>query len=268
MFFLYGLVTAAISIILCVLHLQQDLGNYFDFVGMLMVLGGSVSVLVMIFPWQLKNEIRLATRVLFKGGQVDLGGFNRICLNFVERHRGGGGASHEHQTSLFAEKVLSDGAELLQLGFTKDKIARILEERIYQWTERMGKVSGSIRSLAKYPPAFGLVGTVLGLVSLMRAISQGTSSNEAGLRMAVALVATLYGLLTANLLLNPAGERVGVYIYDEKKAADLALQAVLMAADSVSMLEAQEVLNSYVKDSDRINVIGGAGSAAGLGGMA
>jgi chemotaxis protein MotA len=125
----------------------------------------------------------------------------------------------------------------------------------------MARVSGAIRSLAKYPPAFGLVGTVLGLVSLMRAISQGTNSSEAGLRMAVALVATLYGLLTANLFLNPAGERVSVHTAEEKKAAEIAMQAVLLAADSVSLLEAQEVLNSYVRPDQRVDVFGNAGTA-------
>ncbi len=261
MFYVFGVITAVISIVLSVLHLKQDLGNYYDFVGMIVVLGGTLSVMIMIFPWQMKKEIKTAFGVLFVGKRVDLGLFNQACFGFIQSSGGGGTAKVNRDQDVFAESILADGAELLQLGFSKSKIERILEERIFQWNDRMARVSGAIRSLAKYPPAFGLVGTVLGLVSLMRAISQGTNSSEAGLRMAVALVATLYGLLTANLFLNPAGERVAVHTAEEKKAAEIAMQAVLLAVDSVSLLEAQEVLNSYVRPDQRVDVFGDARTA-------
>jgi chemotaxis protein MotA len=156
---------------------------------------------------------------------------------------------------------MTDGTELIALGFDHSKIHSILSERIYQWGERKQRVANSIRSLAKYPPAFGLVGTVLGLVSLMRSISDGASSSEAGVRMAVALVATLYGLLTANLILNPAGENILKSVNEEKKAAEIALEAILMAAQGVNLLEAQEVLNSHVGPDDRINILGSAATS-------
>lgn len=146
---------------------------------------------------------------------------------------------------------------MIQLGLGKERIAEILEERVFQTGRRRRRVGTAIRNLAKYPPAFGLMGTVLGLVNLMRGLASGLSAQQTGLEMAVALVATMYGLLLANLFINPAGEMVMKKATEDEDAAEIALEAVMLACDRVSMLEAQEVLNSYVDERYRIDVVGG-----------
>jgi chemotaxis protein MotA len=254
MFYLVGILVTVVCVSLSVLHLKQDLDNYFDFVGFLVVLGGTAALSIMIFPWQLRQEMRVSLKWLLLGRKVDFSIFNSKCFAFIQNARRGVFETQVVPQGTLADQILNDGAELIQLGFEAEKIQGILEERVYQWGERMHKVAGAFRSLAKYPPAFGLVGTVLGLVSLMRAISQGASSTEAGVRMAVALVATLYGLMVANLIINPAGERITLNANEEKKAAELAIQAVMLCVARVNLVEAQEVLNSYVKPSERIQL--------------
>jgi chemotaxis protein MotA len=183
------------------------------------------------------------------------------CLDFIRALQETG--TPQIRVTDLPSRILSEGAELIGLGFKTERIQIILDERIHQAFERAAKVSNSIRSLAKYPPAFGLVGTVLGLVSLMRAVSDGAGASETGTRMAVALTATLYGLLTANLFVAPAGEKVLALAGEEKTSAELALQAVLLASDRVTLVESQEMLNSFLDDQERISVQGaGARSAA------
>jgi hypothetical protein len=73
--------------------------------------------------------------------------------------------------------------------------------------------------------------------------------------MAIALVATLYGLLTANLFINPAGERILNRTLFEAKEGELALQAVLLASRGTPILQSQEFLNSFVPDDSRVNIL-------------
>lgn len=255
MFYLSGLIIAFGSILFSIVHLRQNASNYFDPVGLAVVIGGTIAVAVMIFPWEMHREIRDAIKRLFSNHRLDLKAINLECFEMVRKIREGA-ADFRPTSGSITGQTLIDGAELLSLGFGQEKIQLILEERLFQWNERKMKVANALRSLAKYPPAFGLVGTVLGLVSLMRAISDGASSSEAGFRMAVALVATLYGLLTANLILNPAGENVVKTTAEERKAAELALEAVLLASRGANLLEAQEMLNSHVAPEHRINILG------------
>jgi chemotaxis protein MotA len=259
MFYLSGLLVAFLSILFSIVHLRQSLTSYFDPVGFAVVIGGTVAVAVIVLPWEMHREIVAALKRLLGNERIDVKSINLECFEMIRRHQAGEPEFLPSSGSIVGQ-TLRDGKELMSLGFPREKIESILEERIFQWSERKAKVANSIRSLAKYPPAFGLVGTVLGLVSLMRAISDGASSSEAGFRMAVALVATLYGLLTANLVLNPAGENVLRSANEERKAAELALSAVLLAAEGATLLEAQETLNSHVAPESRIDLLGSIGA--------
>jgi len=255
MYFLIGLGISFISIVWSIIHLRQSAVNYLDPVGVAVVFGGTAAVAVMILPWSMLPEIKDAFRRLFGNRKVDMKILNHECLELVKNLQAGQ-TEYTPPNRTIAYQTLADGVELIGLGFTPEKIHTILEERVHHWMLRKQVVSGAIRSLAKYPPAFGLVGTVLGLVSLMRAISEGASSTEAGFRMAVALVATLYGLLIANLFLNPAGEFIAKHAEEEKKAAELSLEAILLAAEKVTLLEVQETLNSKVAPEHRANLVG------------
>jgi chemotaxis protein MotA len=257
MYYVIGLGVSFLSIVWSIIHLRQSATNYVDPVGFAVVFGGTLAVAIMVLPWNMARELRSSFKRLFSNRKIDYKSLNHECLELIQKLQNGN-AEYTAKESSIAHQTLSDGVELINLGFTPEKIHTILEERVHQWLERNQKIANSIRSLAKYPPAFGLVGTVLGLVSLMRAISEGASSTEAGFRMAVALVATLYGLLVSNLLLNPAGESILRSALDEKRAGDLALEAIMLAADNVTLLEAQEVLNSKVSPENRVNLMGDA----------
>jgi len=256
MYYIIGLVVSFLSIVWSIIHLRQSAINYIDPVGFAVVFGGTVAVAVMVLPWNMTREIRSSFKRLFSNRKIDYKLLTHDCLELIQKLQNGQTEYVAKEQSI-AYQTLADGVELINLGFSTEKIHGILEERVHQWLERNQKIANSVRSLAKYPPAFGLVGTVLGLVSLMRAISEGASSTEAGFRMAVALVATLYGLLMANLILNPAGESILRTALDEKRAGDMAVEAILLASEKVTLLEAQEVLNSKVSPENRISLMGG-----------
>ncbi|MCB0414001.1 MAG: MotA/TolQ/ExbB proton channel family protein, partial [Bdellovibrionales bacterium] len=157
--------------------------------------------------------------------------------------------------SKFEEQILLDGYELIELGFSPEKIQMVLEERIYQVEKKKAQISNSIQSLSKYPPAFGLAGTVFGLVELMKAVTEGLPAQQTGIKMATALVATMYGLIVANLFVNPAGELLKKIYEDENRLYEIALHTVMLAAEQSNLLEAQEMLNSHVEPHERVNVL-------------
>jgi chemotaxis protein MotA len=144
----------------------------------------------------------------------------------------------------------------MELGLKSHSIERILVDRMEHIFERRNSVANSVKNLAKYPPAFGLVGTVLGLVSLMRAISEGSGAQETGIRMAVALVATLYGLVVANLVINPFGERIARAATEERISCDYAIHIVLLACEGVSLVEGQEAINAWLPPWERTDWLG------------
>lgn len=255
---LIGLIIASVGYYLAIEHLQQTVASYYDFVALAVVWAGTVSVSIITIPKIKKRAIlRYLLRSLFGRGVVRKN-FVYHCMNILK-------APADSQFSkkdleLLEFKVLRDGLELIGLGFEQDKILDILGERIHNTRTKSLSVANWIRGLSKYPPAFGLTGTVLGLIHLMRGVSDGIDPKETGIRMAIALVATFYGLLIANLFVNPLGEML---IQENKKSLELseiAIETIKLCHRQANLLEAQEYLNSYLDDHEKINILSDIGS--------
>ncbi len=261
MIYLLGILVAVFSLVAAVLHLHQQAAHFWDFVAFACVSGGTIAVALMIFPWQYRRSIFSAIGTLFSPRGIQEADTIQVCMEFF-KSISSGARSWDEPARTLSDEILRDGAELLALGFNTEKIHEILEERIYQSFERSQKIANAFRSLSKYPPAFGLAGTVLGLVTLMRKVSAGADAKQTGFMMAIALMATFYGLLTANLLVAPLGENLAKTAVAQRKSAEIALQTIILLANKASLLEAQEVLNSYVAKNERINAISTAAQEA------
>ena len=233
-------------------HLNQGFAVYFDVVALLMVFGGTTAVGIVLVPWQLRRDLfRSAFDLLrpMKTGQKQV--LNDAMNTIKDRQlRVNDGAKSE----IYAQ-TLRDGVELIELGFSSRKIRGILLDRLASHGRRRRKVANAIRSLAKYPPAFGLMGTVLGLVNVMRGVSAGNDGKQTALDMAIALIATMYGLVVANLFVNPAGELILKKTIEEESFGEIAVEAVCLLADETSLLECQESLNSFAAVENRIDII-------------
>ncbi|MCB0356229.1 MAG: MotA/TolQ/ExbB proton channel family protein [Bdellovibrionales bacterium] len=252
--YILGLIIALISAAIALEHLQQSAAQFYDLVAFAIVIGGTFAVSLVILPWK---EYRVLLQCL-QGLFFNLGHNKRELVNLgmtaLNNYKNGEKFTLPKNQFIHFQ-ILKDGFELLQLGLDVKKVETILAERINHYHERHKKIANAIRSLAKYPPAFGLTGTVFGLVELMKAVSEGMPAKETGIKMAIALVATLYGLIVANLILNPAGEQILKNTNNDRDLAEISLQVIVLAAQRVSLLEAQELLNSMVDDHERVNFV-------------
>ena len=251
-FFPIGLLVAIISFLISVQHLNQSISNYYDFVALFMVLGGTASVSLILLPWEYRKDFAEAIKDLYLRKKQN---YKHVLLDCLESIKSQRLVTTTNAGSNLYVKILNDGFELIDLGLEKEVINEILSERLIAFSRRKKKVSNSIRSLAKYPPAFGLMGTVLGLVNVMRGVSSGLDGKTTALEMAIALIATMYGLVVANLLINPAGELIAKTAAEEEAYGEIAIHAINLIIEKRSLLESQEMLNSYVPIEHRLSVI-------------
>lgn len=244
--FPFAILFASIFFASAIIHLNQNASSYFDLVALLIVFGGTTSVAMMILPWEYRKDLLKAVKELFFAQRISPNDVVRTCLNTATT-----GETPKSKDFLW-QRVLSDGIELLNLGVSKEKVEKILDDRIHMHSQRQKKVVSGLRNLAKYPPAFGLMGTVLGLVNVMKGVSTGLSAKQTAFEMSLALVATMYGLIIANLLINPAGENIMSNTAVDENMAFLAHEAVSLYAENATPLESQEILNSHVNPEDQI----------------
>lgn len=247
-----GLLVALFSFAMSIRFLNQSPGNYFDAVAALIVFGGTVAVFLVVLPWDLRKDVAALFRSLFIRKSS---GYRAVVSDCLDALRLGEESVKglDRPKAPIHMQLLADGFELHSLGFTPEKTESILAERLNQAIRRRRRVANAVRGLAKYPPAFGLMGTVLGLVNVMRGVSAGLDGRQTSLEMAVALVATMYGLIVANLLINPAGEMAMKESQEMETAGEIAITSFRLWTQGCASLEAQETLNSFVPPEHRVS---------------
>ncbi len=242
-----GLFIALTGFYLASEHLGQKIDAYWDFVAFFVVVFGTTAVMLISRPaTPFKNLLFKFIQKFFLGSQGHKKAAEQCWEVSLKREA-------IKDPRFIEEQILNDGLELISLGFDKDKTIDILSQRYHHYENQMMLLSAWFKRNAKYPPAFGLAGTVLGLIHLMRGISSGIDSKETGLRMAVALVATFYGLLLSNLVLNPIGEWLIEEAKKDQQKSEMAIEAIGLMMENVNIVEIQERINSFLDPSERIS---------------
>ena len=108
-------------------------------------------------------------------------------------------------------------------------------------------------------PAFGMVGTLIGLVQMLANMS---NPNNIGPAMAVALLTTLYGALLANLVFLPLADKLALRSQQEQETKNLILDGVIGISRGLAGLVLQETLKVHLSPKDRLKVVPKAKSQA------
>ncbi len=235
-----GLIIISIGFYLSLSHLDQTILQFWDFIAFVMVCLGTFSVSIMTMPsFKLKHFFSV-----LKAGLRSNAHFREKCIqNALGMIKGESIQINEERID---QKILGDGLEMIKLGFSPEKIEMILTERINKYSEDALTIAHWVRGLSKYPPAFGLAGTVIGLIHLMNGLGETSDARETGLRMAIALIATFYGIVVANLFVNPVGDRIVNNIKEDQNLSEISLKTILLKAEDTNYLEALEFMNSYI----------------------
>lgn len=245
--YVIGLFISVVGFYLASQHLHQEIKEYWDFVAFFVVVLGTFAVLLITFPALPFSYLTSLFSQKFFSSSPSAKKHGEVCLTYITERKC-------HDSKAIEVKLLNDGTELLSLGFSREKIIELLSQRFEVYTTKINILSSWFKRGSKYPPAFGLAGTVLGLIHLMRGISAGIDTKETGIRMAVALVATFYGLLISNLLLNPLGEWLQEEIKKDQLKAEMSINSVVLMLERASYVEAQESINSYLSDSEKLTI--------------
>lgn len=244
-----GFLIINIGFIAASIHLQQGLESYWDFVAFSVVIFGTLSVMFINRPsLSFKTILRNFKMSVFES-QTETKQFVNECIAFAK------GQGIQSKKKTIENQFLIDSTELIGLGFNYEKIEGILTQRYQYHAKTVTQIANWLRKNSKYPPAFGLAGTVLGLIHLMRGISDGINPQETGIRMAVALVATFYGLVIANIILNPTGELLLEKLKHDEEKSEVALTTIRLMMEKASLIEIQEELNSFVESENKINIL-------------
>ncbi|MCM2348464.1 MAG: MotA/TolQ/ExbB proton channel family protein [Bacteriovoracaceae bacterium] len=200
--------------------------SYIDFPSFFLVLGGAISASLMSITKDNFRELFSCIKTTFLGRPTNERKIKEELLlisNQAARAKHLGQLSH-----ISTIPLINKATRLLQSEVDHNNMHKILSEVIAGDKSMAMRCSDMIRSMSKYPPAFGMIGTILGLIGLMEEISLSGGMEKIGGKMALALITTLYGLLISNYILAPLSEVILNKAQSELKIKKMILDTFVM----------------------------------------
>ena len=245
-----GLFLGLMIIYYAVMNTGNDSKAYFDVTSILIVLGGSISVSLITNGF--KESLKICA-LFFKVFSTERYSNMTITKELVTlaNNQYFGNINFNNIDKADYHPFVMDGIRLLHNKFDQDKIRNIMVNQVRQRAGNHAKMIERIETLAKYPPAFGMMGTIIGLVAVLKQINSPDSVSSIGPSMAVALVTTLYGILISNYILLPIADNLIARSDLDIKIRQLVAEAIILMSEKNDPIYIREFLLSFMTPDER-----------------
>ena len=243
---LLGLIAGAI--VLCTLILMGgDFRMFYDIHAVIIIFGGSFAATLIRFPMSaMLHGLPLGAKFAFTLSSLSARDLVDELARIAEiaRKQGPVGLEKVETCEPFLAKGIRYVADGYDLEFIRDNLERDRDNFLLHLNEG----SKIYRAIGDCAPAFGMIGTLLGMVQMF---SNMSDPSKLGPFMAVALLATLYGALVANLICLPIADKLHGKLIDEETNRTLIIDGILMIRDSKSPTLVREMLLAYLPEKHR-----------------
>jgi len=199
--------------------------------ALLIVFGGTIGAVLMSTPAAtLIRALRHSSAIFFEEPRNDESLVARM-LHFAMLARRGGITSIEVQAQQVDHPLLRKGLLLAVDGVDTIEIRRQMELEVRVGDDRAEEDARVFEVAGGYAPTIGIIGAVLGLIQVMKHLD---TVSEIGKGIAVAFVATVYGVASANLLLLPAASKLRFRSRQAMQTQELIVEGVLAIAEGLN----------------------------------
>ncbi|WP_022965518.1 flagellar motor protein [Denitrificimonas caeni] len=225
---LIGLVMAFVAIIGGNYLEGGHIGALINGPAALIVFGGTFGAALLQTPVShFKRAMQIISWVIFPPRVNMLDAINRVIgWSMTARKDGllGLESVAEAEMDLYAQK----GLQLLVDGMESEGIRSILEVDLYTQEDRDLQAAKFYECMGGYAPTIGIIGAVMGLIHVMGNLAD---PSQLGSGIAVAFVATIYGIGSANLLFLPVASKLKVSVMRQSRYRELLLEGILSIAE-------------------------------------
>ncbi|MBI5811030.1 MAG: MotA/TolQ/ExbB proton channel family protein [Deltaproteobacteria bacterium] len=212
-------------------------------------IGGTVSATFIAYPFK---DVRRLLHVALNAFKKDIyppGAFIETILYLSKIYRSGGLKKLETEEESLYNRYLRLGVELIVDGYDERDIHTIMEKERLFLSLRHESGEMILRTMARFAPAFGMAGTLIGLIHMLLMFD-----NPAGIGrpLAQALVSTFYGILAANLVLLPLAAKLKTRTDSEIVLMRVIMDGILGIYRKENPAKLKRHLNSILPPSQRI----------------
>ena len=172
-------------------------------------------------------------------------------VNYAAISRRDGPLALEQEIQKTDNLFFAKGLQMLVDGQESDTINEIMSMEIQHLQDRHSIGKKILEFMGSAAPAFGMIGTLIGLVQMLRSLE---SPESIGAGMAVALITTFYGALSANLIFIPLAGKLGLYSKAESTVMEMIVEGICAIARGDNPTAVREKIQIFVSQGRREEV--------------
>lgn len=229
--------------------------NFASLSSFLIVLGGTLAAVFACFPLSSLKNIGKHFKIIMQGKSFQPEPLIESLVEMAQIARKNGLLALEEKANELEDPFYKRSIMLIVDATEAEKVKEMLEAELESMAARHDEETAIYEKGAAFAPAFGMVGTLIGLINMLKSLNLDDGGSDAlGENMSVALITTLYGVMLANLFFTPIAQKLQIRNSEEIIYRQIIIDGVLgiQAGDNPKSLKESLVASLTQKQQNRI----------------
>lgn len=223
------------------------LRNFFDVPSIFITIGGTIFALLASFPFEDFKRIPGHFKMVMRKDGKDPMEYIETITELSREARKKGLLALEDRASEFEDEFLKESVLLIVDAIEPDKLKAWLEQKLDYIRIRNAAERHIYDRGATFAPAFGMIGTLIGLVNMLKSMNLDDGPEVLGLNMSVALITTFYGALMANAFFIPMSNKLEIAQEKEMTIKEMIVEGVVSIKEGENPKYIQEKLMNFIE---------------------
>nr|WP_325241473.1 MotA/TolQ/ExbB proton channel family protein [uncultured Oscillibacter sp.] len=243
----------------------SNLWNFFDAASIFITIGCTLCIVVASFPGSMLKAMPKHFKIILNNKMFDPKGYIDQLVELAQIARKNGLLSLEEKANEQTDPFFKQAIMLIVDANDQDKVRGILENDIECMSARHEDAAALYDKASSVAPAFGMVGTLVGLINMLKSmnLSGDGGADSLGTSMGTALITTLYGCLLAHVVFGPVAQLLRGRDSEEVLCKQIIVEGVMAIQAGENPKSLRERLLTYMSQKQREMGGEGAGEAKG-----
>jgi chemotaxis protein MotA len=244
---------ATISLVLSGIILGGTPGAFVNIPSIFVVIGGTLGATALATPKKEIKKVPGTLRMVFeKEENYDLVNVMKMIMSMARKARSEGLLALEEEVTKIEDLFIRKSAQLVIDGTPPELVKSIMEAEIYMLERRMDMSKKPFDLIGELAPAFGMLGTLIGLIQMLRNLD---TPEALGPGMALALITTFYGSFIANTFAIPVARKLEARKIETVTSMEIAVEGILsiQAGENPRLIEEKLKVFLSSEDLERLN---------------
>ena len=228
-----------------------NLWNFFDAASIFIVIGCTFAIVVASFPPATLSSIPKHFGVMLNAGKFNPMNYIDQLVDLAQTARKNGllaleGKANEQEDPFFKQAIM-----LIVDANDPDKVRAILENDIDCMSARHEDAAALYDKASSVAPAFGMVGTLVGLINMLASMDPTSGGGDLGKDMGTALITTLYGCILAHMIFGPIANNLRIRDSEEVLCKQIIVEGIMSIQSGENPKALREKLLTYIPQGQR-----------------